>query len=103
MARCECAGCGRLFTGVTPFDKHQRIAGGGIACADPETAVRRDGSPRFGVWDRLPDGRPVWGRGLLPGETLKGRPGRPGATETAAEGSPGVLGCPEPAQAVSGP
>jgi hypothetical protein len=54
---------------VTPFEQHQRLEGGRITCLDPETAVRASGQARFSVWYRLSDGRPVWGRALLPGES----------------------------------
>ena len=32
---CLCTGCGRIFGGVSGFDKHQRLKGGKIHCLDP--------------------------------------------------------------------
>ncbi len=48
--RCQCAGCGRFFGGVRPFDDHQRLTGGRddrkVVCLDPATIgmVERDGA-----------------------------------------------------------
>ena len=32
-----CRGCGRVFTGITAFDRHQRWTDGRLTCLDPAT------------------------------------------------------------------
>jgi hypothetical protein len=47
VAACQCAACGRPFTGIEAFDRHQRWIGGVLTCADPAGLARLDGSPLF--------------------------------------------------------
>lgn len=49
-AAAGCRGCGRVFTGVTGFDRHQRLIDGELACLDPAA---------LGM-ERKPDGK--WGK-----------------------------------------
>ena len=37
QAAAGCRGCGRVFTGITGFDRHQRWADGRLTCLDPAT------------------------------------------------------------------
>lgn len=55
---CGCRGCGRVFTGLTTFDAHQRMnhEGEGVLCLNPESlgmekkASGRWGYPSDGTW-----------------------------------------------------
>lgn len=41
--RCKCCGCGRYFTSVSGFDRHQILRDdGSVICRDPATIVRRE-------------------------------------------------------------
>jgi hypothetical protein len=52
-----------VFTAAYPFDLHQRMrADGETVCLDPETAMKRNGSPVFAAYRKLADGTPVWGQ-----------------------------------------
>lgn len=46
---CGCRGCGRVFTSLSGFDKHQRMRDGGSVCLDPLTVgLERKSSGRWG-------------------------------------------------------
>ena len=81
--RCHCGKCHRTLTGVTAFDRHQLLADGNLVCLDPETSRDSAGRLRFAAWQLTPEGHPVWGRALRPGESLDGRSGRGGGPQTA--------------------
>jgi hypothetical protein len=49
--RCECGGCGRVFTGLTAFDRHRR----NFRCVDP-ASVGLEQKPN-GIWGWPPDAR----------------------------------------------
>lgn len=58
MAVCECAGCGRGFTGLTAFDRHHDVnylRCPAVVCLDPADAglVRQ----QSGRWGLPPDAR----------------------------------------------
>ncbi len=52
MSMCTCSPCGRAFTGLTAFDKHQDVdytRRPAVACLDPATAgLVRQSSGRWG-------------------------------------------------------
>ena len=50
-----CSGCGRVFYGLTAFERH-RV---NLACRDVENAIRKDGSRLFTV-KRTDKGAPLW-------------------------------------------
>jgi len=50
LAAAGCRGCGRVFTGVTGFDRHQRWIKGTLTCLDPAA---------IGM-EQKPDGK--WGK-----------------------------------------
>ena len=50
LSACGCRGCGKVFTGITGFDRHRRWAAGEVTCLHPET---------LGM-ERKPDGK--WGK-----------------------------------------
>lgn len=67
MAKCECPVCGRVFSGLTTFDKHQDVDHDRkpvVTCHDPVTVglVVRDG-----VW-HLPGRIPTHALAVKKGE-----------------------------------
>jgi hypothetical protein len=41
---CQCSECGRYFTAVSSFDRHQILAeDGSVICRDPESVVSKKG------------------------------------------------------------
>jgi hypothetical protein len=57
LAACGCSGCGRVFTGITAFDRHQRWAQGKLTCLDPATLGmerKRDGKWGYPAPAKLP-------------------------------------------------
>lgn len=56
--RCQCTGCGRVFSGLTAFDAHQR-GNDPVECRHPESIglVLRDG-----VWRYPPPVNAPWRR-----------------------------------------
>lgn len=53
--RCECSACGRRFSSVRNFDRHQRLTqDGAVICRDPATLRHKDGTPKYelrrGYW-----------------------------------------------------
>jgi hypothetical protein len=44
-----CRSCGRVFTGVTAFDRHQRLTKTGLVCLDPaDIGLERKPSGQWG-------------------------------------------------------
>lgn len=96
-AVAHCTACHRTFTGPSAFDAHQTLTAAGTVCHDPATLTREDGTPRYTTTRHTPDGNPVWGRALRPGET----PWKPRADENAAPGPQTRYGgTPQPSQAI---
>jgi hypothetical protein len=55
LTAAGCRGCGRVFTTVGAFDKHQRLADGGVTCLDP-AAIGLERKPS-GIWGYKSDER----------------------------------------------
>lgn len=55
-SKCKCGQCGEVFSGLTPFDMHQRITKGVLVCTYPLDVVNSNGDPTpmeinsSGVW-----------------------------------------------------
>ena len=43
----HCAACHETFTSLTPFDAHQRLQDGRVACLNPHTALDSAGRQMF--------------------------------------------------------
>jgi hypothetical protein len=58
VSACTCSPCGRKFTGLTAFDKHQQVDYSrrpAVACLDPATlGLKQD---QYGRWGFPPDAR----------------------------------------------
>lgn len=49
FAAAGCRACGKVFTSVTAFDKHQRLVRGAVVCLNPATVgLERKPSGRWG-------------------------------------------------------
>ena len=73
MSACECAGCGRAFTSVSAFDRHQSAdyrSAHPVTCHDP--AARGLAVNQHGRWSLPPSGR-------------SGRPGERSRMETGEQ------------------
>lgn len=90
--RCQCAGCGRYFGGVSGFDAHQTISPTGDAvCADPASLTNSKGESlgyvltEAGYWIRpMPEGI-VFTRGVAENEA------EPSADDVSPIEAQGVL------------
>ena len=60
-ATCHCARCHYYFTSPSAFDLHQHLTDGQVACSDPASLRKKDGSPRMEVKRRTREGFGVWG------------------------------------------
>lgn len=54
----HCSGCHRSFQSEEAFDRHQTVRDGRVACRDPASMTRADGSPLYEV--RVDDVTSYW-------------------------------------------
>lgn len=66
MAMCTCTKCGRRFTGLGPFDRHQKQRGSKVTCLPPDEV----GLKEFPNDDA---GNTVWGTAVPRGSNLRKR------------------------------